>query len=471
VLATLAHGTVAWYSYDTWRSAGNPVKARADHNFGHTQIDFGGQWVMARIVADGHGRELYHRQVQRALVDEWFPRADEAPQAESHDADNLYGWMIDIPPSNPSEPPIGGALYPPTQAVFFAPFALLPPRTAYRLTQLSVLILAWLTGLCFSLISERRIWWPVAILVILAFPGFTGTLHLGQNSVLSLALLTAGWLLITRQRDAAAGVVWGLLVYKPTWLVAFALVPLLSRRWRMLAGMIGTAAVLCLATLPVVGLQSWFDWLRVGRAAAQLYELESNWVFLSRDLIDIPRRWMLNFNLPLEERERPAAAIVGWALWAAVMAITLGIALRRRISGDVGARPAFVGLAAWLTCFHFIYYDSVLAALPVFLLLTYARWRAPYFNLRPFVLATVVFLFVYELSFSWLAIDASVTVGLFTSDEAKPTIVELSTRQRGTPWDTFALLGLWGYCGWHTLTSRDRLRGSHAGESVALDSA
>src|SRR6476469_5820233 len=84
VLATLAHGTVAWYSYDTWRSAGNPVKARADHNFGHTQIDFGGQWVMARIVADGHGRELYHRQMQRTIVDEWFPRADEAPQAESH---------------------------------------------------------------------------------------------------------------------------------------------------------------------------------------------------------------------------------------------------------------------------------------------------------------------------------------------------------------------------------------------------
>ena len=28
VLATLAHGTVAWYSYDTWRSAGNPAKAR-----------------------------------------------------------------------------------------------------------------------------------------------------------------------------------------------------------------------------------------------------------------------------------------------------------------------------------------------------------------------------------------------------------------------------------------------------------
>ena len=71
---------------------------------------------MARIVADGHG-ELYHRPVQCAIVDEWFPRADEAPQAESHDADNLFGWMIDIPPSNPSEPAIGGArLYPPTQA-------------------------------------------------------------------------------------------------------------------------------------------------------------------------------------------------------------------------------------------------------------------------------------------------------------------------------------------------------------------
>src|SRR5262249_31085803 len=144
------------------------------------------------------------------------------------------------------------------------------------------------------------------------------------------------------------------------------------------------------------------------------------------DLIDIPRRWMLNFNLPLDQRERSAAAVIGWALWGTILAASIAIALRRRISASVGFGPAFAGLAAWLTCFHFIYYDSLLAALPVFLLLTHAEWRAPRFNLRPFVLITVVFLFVYELAFSWLAVDASVTIGLFTADDAKPTVVELS---------------------------------------------
>ena len=85
---------------------------------------------------------------------------------------------------------------------------------------------------------------------------------------------------------------------------------------------------------------------------------------------------MLDFNLALEDRERPAAAIIGWSLWGAVVAITIAVALPRRISDAVGFRPAFVGLAAWLTCFHFIYYDSLLAALPVFLLLTHANWQA-----------------------------------------------------------------------------------------------
>jgi arabinofuranan 3-O-arabinosyltransferase len=461
-IATLAHGAVAWSSYDTSRFANDPAQARADGNFGHTLIDFAGQWVMARMVVTDHGRELYHRSVQRAVIDESFPRADEAPQATAHDADNLYGWMIELSGHDPDQPAIGGALYPPTQALLFAPLGVLPPRTSYRLTQLSVLILAWFTGGCFALISQRRIWWPVATLFILGFPGFTGTVHLGQNSMLSLALLAAGWLLVVRQRELTGGILWGFLIYKPTWLVAFALVPLLTRRWRMLAGMIGAAAILVVATLPIVGVASWFDWLRIGREAARIYELEDNWIFLSRAVVDIPRRWLLDFSLPLDQRGRASATIAGWVLWGFVVAVTVAIALKRRISEPIGFGPAFVGLAAWLTCYHFIYYDSLLAALPVFLLVTRAQWTAPRFNLRPFVLTIVVFLSICELAFAWLAIDASMTVGLFTPEGAKPVVIEVSTKQRGTPWDTFALLALWGYCGVNTLTGR----GTDARESL-----
>jgi arabinofuranan 3-O-arabinosyltransferase len=45
-------------------------RRRADGNAGHTQIDFGGQWVMGRMLVKGHGRELYHRQRQWEVVRE-----------------------------------------------------------------------------------------------------------------------------------------------------------------------------------------------------------------------------------------------------------------------------------------------------------------------------------------------------------------------------------------------------------------
>src|SRR5262245_34658095 len=84
-LATVGHGAVAWYSYDTSRYKNDPAKARSDGNFGHTLIDFAGQWVMARIVASGHGRELYHRPVQRQIIDAAYPKSDEAPRAKDSD--------------------------------------------------------------------------------------------------------------------------------------------------------------------------------------------------------------------------------------------------------------------------------------------------------------------------------------------------------------------------------------------------
>ena len=315
--------------------------------------------------------------------------------------------------------------------------------------------MAWLCGWLLSQISDRRVWWPIAVFFIFGYPGFLGTLHLGQNSMLSLSLLTAGWLVTTRHWPILGGVLWGFLAYKPTWLVAFALVPLFTRRWRMLGGMIGSAAILALATLPLVGIQSWLDWLHIGHAAAKYYEIDENWVFLSRDLLNVPRRWMLDFTLPLEQRERWAATLAGWLLWGSVIALTALVAVRRNISQAVGFGPAFVGIAAWLSCLHFIYYDSLLSAWAVFLLVTHARWQSPTFNLRPTVFILVSFLIVYELAFSWLSIDATVSFGFLTPEGSPPVHAMFSTKQRGTPWDTFALLILWGYCGVRTLMNLD----------------
>jgi hypothetical protein len=103
--------------------------------------------------------------------------------------------------------------------------------------------------------------------------------------------------------------------------------------------------------------------------------VDENWVFLSRDLLGIPRRWMLDFKAASGVRDRPEAALVGWAIWAGVLEITLLLtALRwKQARALTGPAPAFLLLAAWMSCFHFMYYDALLTVLPFFLLCTEPR--------------------------------------------------------------------------------------------------
>jgi arabinofuranan 3-O-arabinosyltransferase len=488
-LAALAltawQGHLAWHMYDSQRT-GHPAKDRRDANYGHTHIDFGGQWLIAHLFVTGHGDELYSRQAQVVALEAGYPEADEAPAATKHDAANLMHWLMELEPAGPDEPAIAGPLYPPTHALLFAPLGKLPPPVSYRIAQMILLAMGWIAGLAVTGISRGRVWWPAATMFIMVFPGFGPALHLAQNSAFSLAILLVGWWFVSRGWDGRGGAVWGLLAYKPVWAAAFLLVPLVTRRWRMLFAMAAVGLALVLATLPFVGVASWRHWFQIGRIGAETYRVDENWIFLSRDLLGIPRRWLLRFGEPEETRDRLAATIAGWVLWSAVWAGTVVVGLRRHrsIRGVDGYGAAFVALGAWATCFHFIYYDSLLAAFPAVLLLTdpqrflrptlltispVPRELAAAYSARPvegvpqpavvaaspmnsailnsFVLTAVALLIFIEQGFSNLDVHASVSVGMLPSNGVVPNPLTFSTSQGGSPWDTFVLLALWAYCG------------------------
>ena len=113
------------------------------------------------------------------------------------------------------------------------------------------------------------------------------------------------------------------------------------------------------ATLPFVGVQTWLDWLAVGKEAADLYKVNQNWINLSRDLQSVPRRILHDFNRAEAERDTPLAKTLAWTLWSVVFVTTVSVYLRfadhRRATG-IGAGFLFFG--AWLTCYHFMYYDA-----------------------------------------------------------------------------------------------------------------
>lgn len=349
---------------------------RADGNGGHAQIDFGGQWVLARLVATGHGRELYHRREQWEAVRAGYPADAGLPNALS-DADNLMEWFIRLnsPATTSQRGDIGGPLYPPVHALLYAPLGFLPPAKAYHLFQLLSVGLTLFAGLGVSRLTRGRVWWPVATAGILLFPGFRSGLDLAQNSALTLCILVWGWALAAGGREWVGGVVWGLLAYKPSWGVAFILAPLLLGQWRFCLTMVVSGVALVLATLPVVGVQAWFDWLEVGREASAVYAVNRNWIELSRDLAGIPRRWLIDFNRPEADRGSSFAATVGWALWGGVLVATAVIVRlsHREVRRFAGPVAGFAQLGVYLCCYRFMYYDAVLAVLPVAVLVGASR--------------------------------------------------------------------------------------------------
>ena len=331
---------------------------------------------------------------------------------------------------------MGGPLYPPIDAFVYYPLTFLPPRQAYRVAQGLGLSLGFLAALAFWLLNDRRVWYPVWVLLIVCFPGFGGSLLLGQNAALTLNLLVWGWLLMSRNRPLAGGFVWGLLAYKPVWALSFFLVPLLTRRWRMCATMVATGTALVVLTLPWVGLQRWREWVSIGREATQTYYSDENWIALSRDLLSFPRRW-LDFESPsIERRDTIAAALIGWCLLVGVLEFTVRWSLLRQQQTEAvrGHGPAFLLLGAWLSCFHFMYYDVLLAALPVLLLLV-----GPWEDLKRRFLSWKNLWILFGMEATALALLAASAYGY----------PGRALGFRYLPYELVALFVLWMWCGWN----------------------
>jgi hypothetical protein len=477
-------------------------KRRADGNSGHTQIDFGGQWVMGRMIATGRGRELYHREVQWEVVREGFPPSGESPYTRRnadlprhlrepeardddirHDADSLmHSFMGKDTPDASGKPSIGGPLYPPVHAVLYSPLGMIDrPQLAYCLFQYLTVGLTFVAGLGVNKLSSGRVWWPAATLVILLYPGYRSGLDLAQNHVLTLAILVWGWVLAARGRDGLGGLVWGLLAFKPTWAAAFFLAPLLMGRWRFCLTMVLTGVALGLATFPIVGVQAWFDWLDVGKEASAVYTVNRNWIGLSRDLSGIPRRMLIDFAVPESQRASRTADVAGWALWAGVFVPTVAVYLwrgNRRYRTGLGA--GFLFLGAYLCCYRFMYYDVLLSVLPLAVLLADPRRfvNATAYEVRPVGLADdplrprwvgyvnsfpYTILAVLLLVENWLLqlqVQGTVGLGYFSTtapggtQKHVPTVsAELTLFQA---WETILLLFLWGWCLWRLVWGGDR---------------
>lgn len=427
--------------HKSWHHLAKPD--RADGNDGHAQIDFGGQWLMGRMLLEGYGKQLYHRELHRQVLEKGYPAEIKGGTQEQSDAELLLTWMMET-----ENKKIGGPLYPPVHAFYYAPVALLPPQPAYRCFQVLNLVLILLCGLAVARLSQGMIWWPVATIFLMLYPGLGGALNLAQNPTISLTILLWGWVALGSGRPVLAGILWGFLAFKPVWAVTFCLVPLLTRRWKMLVAMMLTGGCLALVTLPFVGIQTWLDWMAVGRVAAETYNVDKNWINMSRDLLGLARRWLVDFKLPLAERniQWMAPTFLGWGLLLFFLEVTTRLSVLRsdsvrRIDGPA---PAFLILGAWFCCYHFMYYDALLTAFPVCLLLLalyrelWQHWQQVRAGRSRFWTGRALWHLVAVVLIVAIVVMNHVEWYLFHSRDLGRMMI---------PYEQFGLMALWAWCG------------------------
>ncbi len=158
------------------------------------------------------------------------------------DATPFYGWH-----------------YPPYFLFVAAPLALMPYGLALAVWQAVTLGLYLLVirAIAFSppraaASGEGYDW----LLLALAFPAVRINIGHGQNGFLTAALV-GGALVLLDRRPLVAGILFGLLVYKPQYGVMIPLVLAASGRWKCFAAATATVALLTLATTLIFGASVW----------------------------------------------------------------------------------------------------------------------------------------------------------------------------------------------------------------------
>lgn len=271
LLSAAAFACLAWYF-----SLGNGRLDFANHARGR---DFVNLWTAGRLIGEGRALEVFEPRALMAAHHRLF-----SPALPFH------FWS-----------------YPPPALFLAAPFALTPSYFAG--------LAAW-TALGWAVLAWTPLPGPGRALLLFC-PAVAVNIGLGQNGALTAALLLGGLALLER-RPIAAGVLLGLLVFKPQMALLLPVLVVAGRRWRTMAGAAVGAGGLLLAATAMFSLESWRAFLdgslpmqgamlRGGRGPF-LSMMPST--FASLRLLGLPWTTAIAAQLPF-------TAVGAWLVWSA----------------------------------------------------------------------------------------------------------------------------------------------------------
>ena len=231
--------------------------------------------------------------------------------------------------------------YPPSFQLAVMPLAALPYVSAW---------LVWTGLICgaYALMTLKLARTDHRWLILLA-PAVAINVLMGQNGLLSTALLAAGVLLLER-RPILGGLVLGLLTYKPHFAVLVPVVLLFSREWRAFAASAASASLMIAASALVLGVQPWLVFIQ--RATHPMSVFSSS----SSTASSIPSTMIMAQSLGLNAQ---AGAVCHWLV--AGLAVVAVVWIWRR-SSDGLTRAAALAAATLLVTPYSRIYDLALLA-------------------------------------------------------------------------------------------------------------
>ena len=281
--------------------------------------------------------------------------------------------------------------YPPIFLLLCAPLAHLPYLPAFLLFEAASLALYLPVGTRILALGGRAGWVPV-----LAFPAAVWTFGLGQNALLTAALLGGGMLLLERRRTVLAGIVLGLQCYKPHLGLLLPVALLAGREWRAAASAAVTVVLLAGLSLAVFGWPCWHAYLAAFAKSGSVYS--SGQVSFAA--------FVTPFGAALLCGARPAVAEAVQALAAVLAAVAVGWAWRR--PAPLPARAAVLYAATLLAVPLALFYDMMPVGLGIFWLARLGRRD----GFLPWERLTLALLFLTPLAARYVALGLHVPLGL-----------------------------------------------------------
>ena len=297
---------LSWLAADVWLAEAPVTTLRND---------FAGFWSVGHLVLDGRASEAY-------LPD--LALAAQAAYAPEHEV--RLPWF-----------------YPPQLFFLLAPLAALPYLPAFFL---------WSGGCLFGLAWSLRALAPEtpAVALLLASPGLIWILRFGQTGVLAAALLGGAVFLMARGRPLRAGLLIGLLTFKPQLglLLPFALVA--GKEWRAFAAAAFATLGIAGASTLAFGCDVWPRFLAAMDIAFTLQADGS-----------LPHDQMVSLYAPLRVLGLGHAPAVSLQALLGVAVLALVVRAWRRLGAGLLA-GALLAAGSLLVSPHVLGYDLVVFA-------------------------------------------------------------------------------------------------------------